>query len=64
MHGIKEMRTAYCHTCDEKTDWEIVHRFVDYHGVCHCLRCANCGREVPDFAWWRYQEEGKVVIPV
>ena len=55
---------AICHTCHEETQWEIVHRFVYNHGICHCLKCSKCGREIPDFAFARYQEEGKVVIPV
>lgn len=62
--NFKEMHAAYCHTCKEKTDWEIIHRFVYYHGICHCLRCTKCGRVVPEFAFGRYQEEGKVAIPV
>ena len=62
--NISETTTGYCHTCEKETEWMIVHRFVYYNGICHCLKCMRCEREVPDFAWRRYQEEGKVVIPV
>ena len=56
--------TARCHTCDEDTDWAIVHRYVDYHGITHCYRCTKCGKVVPSFSWLNYQETGKIVIPL
>lgn len=53
-----------CHECKERTEWRIVHRHVSYHGITHCLQCKECGKTVLDFAWHRYQETEKVVIPV
>lgn len=64
MHGVDETVTAMCHTCGEETEWMIVHRFVHYHGVRHCLKCSKCGLVVPELAFSRYQREKKVMIPV
>jgi len=64
MASIMKTIHGTCHKCGKDTEWTIVHRFVDYHGICHCLMCTTCGNVVPDFAFARYQETGKVVIPV
>lgn len=61
---INETVSAKCHECDAPREWYITHRYVNYWGVRHCFRCPQCGTTVPDFAWERYQREGRVVIPV
>lgn len=62
--SMRETVKGKCYRCDEVQSWRITHRFVDYHGICHCLQCTRCGFVVPEFAWSRYQQDGKVVIPV
>lgn len=61
---ISEKATGTCYNCGEITDWRIVHRVVSNWGIRHCFQCEKCGKIVPDFAWDRYQSEGRVVIPV
>ena len=61
---MNDKAKGICHTCHKETNWMIVHRLVSYHGICHCFKCSECGREVPDFAFGTYQETGKVLIPV
>ena len=61
---ITDELRAKCHECGEETEWEITHRIVNYHGIVHCLKCRECGKVVPYFAFERYQATGKVVIPV
>ena len=53
-----------CWDCDKETEWKIDTAFVRYHGVCNVLVCTECGAEVPDFAFNRYLDEGRVIIPV
>ena len=61
---IREIVYAKCYKCDAPREWYITHRYVNQWGIRHCLRCPQCGMVVPDFAWDRYQKEGRVVIPV
>lgn len=64
MATISKTVEGVCHRCSMDTEWRITHAHVDYHGIVHCLECTQCGMTVPEFAWRRYQEEGRVVIPV
>lgn len=54
----------HCHHCEKETFWHVEHGFVRYHGIAHLLVCNECGCEVPDFAFDRYLETGRVIIPV
>lgn len=54
----------HCHECGKETLWDVEHVFVDYHGLEHAMKCRECGKTVPIFAFARYQETGKIVIPV
>lgn len=60
----KEPFTFKCHTCGKETEWKVIHMLVDYHGLVHGYECTECGRKVPSFAMERYQQTGKVLIPV
>lgn len=55
---------GYCHECEELQHWDVTHGFVPYHGLCHILKCEECGVEIPEFAFARYVSTGKLVIPV
>lgn len=64
MARISKTVKGMCHRCNTDTEWRITHAHVDYRGIVHCLECTRCGMLVPEFAWRRYQAEGRVVIPV
>lgn len=64
MPMMTRTKEFHCHTCNRVTDWHVDHMFVYYHGICHVLVCDSCGMKVPEFAFDRYQETGKVIIPV
>jgi len=64
MRTLSDHVCGLCHKCGEVTEWRITHRLVRDYGIRHCLQCVRCGSVVPDFAWDRYQETGRVTIPV
>jgi len=64
MESIKTRFVFYCHECGEIKEWNVEHALIDYHGLTHIYTCKDCGKKVPAFAMDRYQEEGRVLIPV
>ena len=54
----------FCHSCGHDVEWKIEHAFVRYNGICPVLVCTECGMEVPSFAFSRYLDDGRVIIPV
>lgn len=64
MGKFPKTTTAKCWRCGKETEWRIDRAFVRYNGICDILVCVKCGEEVPAFAFDRYQEDGRVIIPV
>lgn len=60
---LREME-AHCHKCGDESIFRFDLAYVDYWGITPCYVCTRCNTIVPEFTWSKYQETGRIAIPV